>query len=83
MKHTEWMHGRDGEKYGVWNTVRKKFQFGICEDTPMLADARLFQRIGDNARKYRFEIRRLPKGEDNEVYTTRIPKILHSKDSGY
>ena len=56
MKHTEWMHGRDGEKYGVWNTVRKKFQFGICEDTPMLADARLFQRIGDNARKYRFEI---------------------------
>lgn len=45
----------------------KKFQFGICEDTPMLADARLFQRIGDNARKYRFEIRRLPKGEDNGI----------------
>lgn len=67
MKHTEWIHGRDGEKYGVWNTVRKKFQFGICEDTPMLADARLFQRIGDNARKYRFEIRRLPKGEDNGI----------------
>ena len=67
MKHTEWMHGRDGEKYAVWNTVRKKFQFGICEDTPMLADARLFQRIGDNARKYRFEIRRLPKGEDNGI----------------
>lgn len=67
MKRTEWMHGREGEQYGVWNTVRKKFQFGICEDTPMVAEARLFQRIGDDARKYRFEIRRLPKGENNGI----------------
>lgn len=67
MKRTEWMYGREGEKYGVWNTVRKGFQFGICEDTPMLAEARLFQRIGDDARKYRFEIRRLPKGENNGI----------------
>ena len=36
--------------------------FGISEDTPMLAEARLFQKIGDDARKYRFEVRQLPKG---------------------
>ena len=51
----------------VWQRRRKIFQFGICEDTPMLAEARLFQRIGDDARKYRFEIRRLPKGENNGI----------------
>lgn len=42
----------------------KQFQFGICEDTPMLAEARLYQKIGDDARRYRFEPRRLPKGEN-------------------
>lgn len=54
-------HGRPGEKYGIWNTVKKAFQFGICEDTPMLAEARLFQKIGDDARKWRFEQRPIPK----------------------
>lgn len=64
MKRQEWMYGKEGKKYGVWNTVRKEFQFGIREDTPMLAEARLFQRIGDDARKYRFEIRALPEGKE-------------------
>lgn len=40
--------------------MKKEFQFGICEDTPMLAEARLFAKIGDDARKYRFELRQLP-----------------------
>lgn len=47
-------------KYGIWNATRKCWQFGVCEDTPMLAEARLFQKIGDDARKYRFEARELP-----------------------
>lgn len=55
----EYMLGHEGFKYGIYNTSRKMFQFGICEDTPMLAQARLFQKIGDNARKWRFEPRRL------------------------
>ena len=38
----------------------KCFQFNICEDTPMLAEARLYQKIGDDAKKYRFEPRMLP-----------------------
>ena len=37
------------------------FQFEISEDTPMLAMARLYQKIGDDARKYRFDPRPLPK----------------------
>lgn len=55
------MYGVRGEQYGIWNTARKCWQFDICEDTPMLAEARLFQKIGDDARKYRFEARPLPK----------------------
>jgi len=61
MKKEIWYHGLPGAKWGVWNQVKKEFQFGICEDTPMLAQARLFQQIGEDARKYRFDIRQLPK----------------------
>ena len=39
----------------------KCFQFDIREDTPMLAVARLYQKIGDDAKKWRFEPRQLPK----------------------
>lgn len=60
MTRHEYMRGRPGALYGIWNTFRKQFQFGICEETPMLAEARLFQSIGEGARKYKFEIRRLP-----------------------
>lgn len=60
MKRMEYYRGRDGRKYGIWNTMRKCFQFGISEDSPMLAEARLFYIIGDDARKYRFEARALP-----------------------
>ena len=57
--HKEYYHGKPGAKYGIYNTAAKCFQFGIREDTPMLAEARLFQMIGDDARKRRFEPRRL------------------------
>ena len=61
MKRDVYYLGVPGVKYGIWNTVQKRWQFGICEDTPMLAEARLFQKIGDDARKWRFEPRPLPK----------------------
>lgn len=62
MKREVYQRGIPGKKWGIWNQVKREFQFGICEDTPMLAEARLFQKIGDDARKYRFEVRQLPKG---------------------
>jgi len=60
MKRETYYRGAPGKKYGIWNTVAKCFQFGICEDTPMLAEARLHQKIGDDAKKWRFEPRMLP-----------------------
>lgn len=53
----EYQKGKDGVKYGIYNSVTKKFQFNICEDTPMLAEARLFQLIGDDAYKWRFKVK--------------------------
>ena len=56
----EFMHGKKDVKYGVYNSVKKEFQFGICEDSPMLAQARLHYYIGDNAKKWRFELKPIP-----------------------
>lgn len=60
MKRSTYYRGTPGRKYGIWNSNAKQFQFGICEDTPMLAMARLYQKLGDDAKKWRFEPRVLP-----------------------
>ena len=60
MNRITYMRGKEGKKYGIYSTMTKQFVFGIAEDTPMLAEARLFQKIGDDARKWRFEARELP-----------------------
>lgn len=65
MKTTEYYGGRPGIKYGIWNNVKKEFQFGISEDTPALAVARLFQKIGQDAHKWRFEPRPLKEVKPN------------------
>ena len=60
MASETYYRGVKGKKYGIWNGVQKCFQFGISEDTPMLAVARLHQKLGHDAKKYRFEPRMLP-----------------------
>lgn len=66
MKREVYQRGTSGVKYGIWNCQSKEFQFGISEDTPMLAVARLFQKIGDDARKWRFEPRPLSRARKEE-----------------
>lgn len=61
MRRDIYHRGIPGARWGIWNRERKMFQFGISEDTPMLAEARLFQLIGDDARKWKFEARKLPR----------------------
>jgi hypothetical protein len=60
ISRIEMMHGKNGRKYGIWNDCAKQFQFGIAEDSPILAEARLIYKIGDDAKKWRFEPRILP-----------------------
>ena len=52
--------GKPGKKFGIWSDMKKEFQFGICEDSPMLAYARLYYKIGDDARKWRFSAKIIP-----------------------
>lgn len=59
MKSNVYHKGEPGAKYGIWNAARSCWQFGICEDTPMLAKARLYQKIGFDAKKSIFEPKRL------------------------
>lgn len=59
MKMHEYYKGRPNAKYGVFNVAKKEWQFNIAEDTPMLAEARLHQYIGVDARKWKFHIRKL------------------------
>lgn len=61
MKREIYMRGIPNRKFGIWNRQKKCFQFGICEDTPMLAEARLYQIIGEDARKWKFEVKMIDK----------------------
>lgn len=62
VKRNTYYHGLPSTKWGIWNCTQKCFQFDICEDTPMLAMARLYQKIGDDAKKWRFEVRQITDG---------------------
>jgi len=61
LKSEIYYRGKPGTKFGIWNLQQKCWQFGISEDTPMLAEARLCQKIGHDAHKRKFELRPLPK----------------------
>lgn len=45
--------------YGIYNLRKKEFQFGIKEPSKRKAIKRLFDKIGNDARKYRFEVREI------------------------
>ena len=60
MNRDVYQMGAKGAKWGIWNRRKKEWQFRICEDTPMLAEARLYQMIGDKAWRWRYKARRLP-----------------------
>lgn len=47
-------------RFGVYNVMTKKFQFGISEPTPSLAYQKLFRKIGKDAYKLRYEVKRIP-----------------------
>ncbi len=53
-------NGKPHFRYIIWNTVQKKQQFpSICEMTENGAYIKLFQKIGWDSAKYRFEAKRV------------------------
>jgi len=45
--------------YGIYNTRAKQFQFGIRASSKRKAWQQLFAKIGNDARKWRFEVREI------------------------
>lgn len=78
MRPNTYYRGVHGKKYGIWDCAEKEFKFGICEDTPMLAQARLYQLLGANAKNRRFEPRMLPNTQPKEpgIVTDRALRAL-------
>lgn len=66
MKSSTYYMGDGHSKYGIWNMKAKCFVWGISEDTPMLAEAKLFQKIGYNARKWKYKVKEIPKLKKEE-----------------
>lgn len=55
-------------RYMVYNTSKKEYQFmKICTETKKAAENLLFKFIGNDARKMKFEIRKLPKRVADEI----------------
>ena len=55
-------------RYMIWNDFKKEFQFPrICETTEKRANTCLFNYIGNDARKYRFQIKKVEKEEAKKI----------------
>ena len=52
--------------YGIYNIMKKEFQFGIREPSKTKAWNKLFQKIGNDARKWRFEVKEIPKTKEDK-----------------
>ncbi len=61
MSHTSLpAHTPPARKWGIWNNRQQEFQFGISEDTEEEAIDALFEKIGKDANRWRFEAKKLP-----------------------
>lgn len=55
-------------RYMIWNNVQKEYQFpSICETTEKGAKTLLFKKIGNDARKWRFEVVKVKKEEAKAI----------------
>lgn len=55
-------------RYMIWNDLKKEFQFPrICETTEKGANTCLFKYIGNDARKHRFQIKKIEKEEAKKI----------------
>lgn len=61
--------------YGVWNIQKKEFQFGIEEPSKTRAMKRLFKKIGNDARKWRFDIREIKPGSPRQTLPQKLKRF--------
>lgn len=55
-------------RYMIYNNLQKEYQFPqICETTEKGANTLLFKKIGNDAIKWRFEVKKIEKEEAKEI----------------
>lgn len=57
----------DGHQWGAWDPHARKFVLGVCEPTPMLAEAKLLYENDGPAYGRDLEIRRVPHDDVDTV----------------
>ena len=55
------------KRYGAWNSCKKEFQFGINEASKTRARRKLFEKIGNDAYKWRFTIKVIPDQQNKNL----------------
>lgn len=57
--------------YGIWNSVDKRFVFGIKESTKQKAYKAFRNKVGNLSYLYRYEARKIPDGFKNPPNPTK------------
>lgn len=65
--------------YGVWNSITKRFVYGIRESSEKRARAALRKATG-GWRCYRYDVRRIPEGYENPINET--AQLRYGKQGG-
>lgn len=53
------VHLENEKRFGIYHTRHKRFMFGICELTEAQAYKKLYDKIGKDSYKWRWEVRRI------------------------
>jgi len=66
--------------YGIWNSSKKEFQFGIREPSKRKAQEALFNKVGKDSYKWRFETRKIIKEIKNmSKDNVQVTKVITGK----
>lgn len=66
--------------YGIYNTMKKEFQFGIREETRQKAFDTLFKKIGYDSYKWRFQVRAIPERRKTMLSKEEIDRRLEQTE---
>lgn len=80
MKNQIYWHGIPGSQWGIWDHQLKAFRDDVREDTPMLAQARLYQILGQDTKLHRYEARQLPQENKTETEKAVLKNIDRVKE---
>lgn len=67
-------HGAEGQLYGIYDCIAKRFRYGIIASSPYKADCILCKLIGREAQQWRFEAKPLSNKDKEYVLRQRKRK---------